>query len=90
MIASETKNRLKAVITALKQPTSWLLLGMGFSAGLPFLLVGSTLSFWLRSAGISLTLIGFITSVGIIYGAKVLWAPWMDKFRLPLLYRWLG
>ena len=90
MIASETKNRLKAVITALKQPTSWLLLGMGFSAGLPFLLVGSTLSFWLRSAGISLTLIGFITSVSIIYGAKVLWAPWMDKFRLPLLYRWLG
>lgn len=90
MIAHETKNRVKAVGAALRHPTSWLLLGMGFSAGLPFLLVGGTLSFWLRQTGISLTLIGFITSVSIIYGAKVLWSPWMDKVRLPLLYRWLG
>jgi PAT family beta-lactamase induction signal transducer AmpG len=90
MIAHETKNRAKAVGAALRHPTSWLLLGMGFSAGLPFLLVGGTLSFWLRQTGISLTLIGFITSVSIIYGAKVLWSPWMDKVRLPLLYRWLG
>ncbi|MGA9658722.1 MAG: permease [Asticcacaulis sp.] len=84
------KSRLNDVMQALKQPTSWLLLGMGFSAGLPFLLVGGTLGFWLRSSGISLTVIGFLGWVSLIYGLKVVWAPWMDKVRLPFLYGWLG
>ena len=90
MIAHETKNRVKAVGAALRHPTSWLLLGMGFSAGLPFLLVGGTLGFWLRSSGISLTLIGFLGWVSLLYGLKVVWAPWMDKVRLPFLHGWLG
>ena len=75
---------------ALKKPASWLLIGLGFSAGLPFLLVGATMGMWLRQAGVTLTLISFLTGIGLMYGLKVLWAPWMDKVRLPLLYRWLG
>ncbi len=75
---------------ALKKPASWLLIGLGFSAGLPFLLVGATMGMWLRQAGVTLTLIGFLTGIGLMYGLKVLWAPWMDKVRLPLLYPWLG
>ena len=75
---------------ALRKPASWLLIGLGFSAGLPFLLVGATMGMWLRQAGVTLTLISFLTGIGLMYGLKVLWAPWMDKVRLPLLYRWLG
>jgi MFS transporter, PAT family, beta-lactamase induction signal transducer AmpG len=74
----------------MKQPNSWLLLGLGFSAGLPFLLTGSTLGFWMRQEGLSLTLIGFMSWVSFVYGLKVLWAPWMDRVKLPFLYRWLG
>ncbi len=83
-------SRLKAAWTALQKPKSWLLLGLGFSAAIPFLLVGGTLGFWLRKDGVSLTLISFFTGVGLMYGLKVLWAPYMDRLRLPLLYSWLG
>lgn len=78
------------VARALKKRSSWVLLGLGFSAGLPFLLVGATLGMWLRQAGASLTLIGVFSGISLWYGAKILWAPFMDKVRLPLLYAWLG
>jgi PAT family beta-lactamase induction signal transducer AmpG len=94
MTASDTKptlkTRLNAVRTALKKPTSWLLLALGFSCALPYLLVGGTLAFWLRADHISLTLISFTGWVSLLYGFKFLWAPFMDKARLPLLYTWLG
>jgi len=76
--------------TAFRHPPSWLLLALGFSAGLPFLMTGATLGFWMREEGVSLTAIGFMSWVSLLYGLKVLWAPWMDKLRLPLLYGWLG
>ncbi|MGZ3304883.1 MAG: AmpG family muropeptide MFS transporter [Asticcacaulis sp.] len=85
-----SRTHLTDIADALKKPVSWLLLGLGFSAGLPFLLVGATLGMWLRKEGASLTLIGIFSGVSLWYGAKVLWAPFMDKVRLPLLYRWLG
>ncbi|MFT4091447.1 MAG: permease [Asticcacaulis sp.] len=78
------------VLTALKHAPSWLLLALGFSAGLPFLMTGATLGFWMREEGVSLTAIGFMSWVSLLYGLKVLWAPWMDKVRLPFLYGWLG
>ncbi|MDV6329581.1 AmpG family muropeptide MFS transporter [Asticcacaulis sp. 201] len=94
MIAADTKptlkTRLNALIAALRQPSSWLLLALGFSCALPFLLVGGTLSFWLRSEHISLTLITFTGWVSLLYGFKFAWAPWMDKVHIPLLYGWLG
>ncbi len=78
------------IAAALKRPVSWLLLGLGFSAALPFLLVGQTLGFWMRKDGITLTLISYLTGISLMYGLKVLWAPFMDRVRLPLLHRWLG
>lgn len=84
------KARFAGVAAALKRPASWLLLGLGFSASLPFLLVGQTLGFWMRSEGITLTLISYLTGISLMYGLKVLWAPWMDRVHLPVLYRWLG
>ncbi|WP_426414784.1 AmpG family muropeptide MFS transporter [Aestuariirhabdus sp. LZHN29] len=64
--------------------TLWFL---GFAAGLPFLLVFSTLSAWLRDYDVSRSAIGFFAWIGITYSIKVLWAPVVDRLRLPLLYR---
>ncbi len=66
------------------------MLCLGFSAGLPFLLVFSTLSAWLTEADVSRTAIGLFSWVGITYSIKVLWAPVVDRLELPLLHRLLG
>ncbi len=63
---------------------------LGFSAGLPLLLVFGTLSFWLREAGIDRTTIGYLSWVGLAYGFKWAWAPLVDRLPIPLLTRWLG
>ena len=63
---------------------------LGFSAGLPLLLVLGTLSFWLREAGIDRTTIGYLSWVGLAYAFKWLWAPLVDRMPIPLLTRWLG
>ncbi|MEE8535568.1 MAG: MFS transporter, partial [Kiloniellales bacterium] len=63
---------------------------LGFSAGLPLLLVFATLSGWLTEAGVTRTTIGFFSWVGLTYSTKVFWAPIVDRVRLPLLGRWLG
>lgn len=63
---------------------------LGFSSGLPFLLVFSTLSAWLTQEGVSRTTIGFFSWIGVMYSIKVFWAPVVDRFPLPLLGRLLG
>ena len=77
-------------MTALKiylQPASLRMLALGFSAGLPLLLVLGTLSFWLREAGVSRATIGHLSWVGLAYGFKWVWAPLVDRITLPLLGR---
>ena len=73
----------------LEPPTLRMLL-LGFSAGLPLLLVLGTLSFWLREAGVDRTTIGYLSWVGLAYAFKWVWAPLVDRMPLPLLTRWLG
>ncbi len=63
---------------------------LGFSAGLPLLLVLGTLSFWLREAGIDRTTIGYLSWVGLAYGFKWCWAPLVDRLPIPFLTRALG
>ncbi|MFT4768111.1 MAG: PAT family beta-lactamase induction signal transducer AmpG [Glaciecola sp.] len=63
---------------------------LGFSAGLPFLLVFSTLTAWLRDEGVERTAIGFFAWVGLTYSIKVFWAPVVDRLQLPLLHGLLG
>jgi PAT family beta-lactamase induction signal transducer AmpG len=63
---------------------------LGFSAGLPLLLVFGSLSFWLREAGIDRTTIGYLSWIGLAYGFKWAWAPLVDRLPIPLLTRWLG
>jgi PAT family beta-lactamase induction signal transducer AmpG len=66
------------------------MLFLGFSSGLPFYLVFATLSAWLRQSGITRSTIGMLAWVGILYSIKFLWAPLVDRLRLPLLQRFLG
>lgn len=66
------------------------MLMLGFSSGLPIYLVGNTLSFWMREYDIDLSVIGFMSWVGIAYSFKYLWSPLVDQFDAPLFGRWLG
>ncbi len=63
---------------------------LGFSSGLPLLLVFSTLSFWLREAGIDRASIGMLSWVALAYAIKWLWSPLIDKYPIPLLSKKLG
>ena len=72
------------------EPPTLRMLALGFSAGLPLLLVLGTLSFWLREAGIDRTTIGYLSWVGLAYAFKWVWAPLVDRLPIPLLGRWLG
>jgi PAT family beta-lactamase induction signal transducer AmpG len=63
---------------------------LGFAAGLPFLLVFSTLSAWLRDEGVTRTTIGFFSWVGLTYSIKVFWAPIVDRLPIPWLTKKLG
>ena len=66
------------------------MLALGFSAGLPLLLVLGTLSFRLREAGIDRTTIGYLSWVGLAYGFKWVWAPLVDRLPLPWVTGALG
>ncbi len=66
------------------------MLFLGFSAGLPFFLVFSTLSAWLRTAHIDRATIGMLAWVGLMYSFKWAWAPIVDRVGLPVLDRLLG
>lgn len=63
---------------------------LGFSAGLPFSLVSSTLSAWLADEQVSLSVIGYFSLVGAAYSVKVLWAPIVDRLPLPVVDSLLG
>lgn len=86
---SSTRGWLDAILVY-RQPRIASMLFLGFSAGLPFMLVFQTLSAWLRQAGIERATIGMLAWVGILYSIKFLWAPIVDRLPLPLLHRWLG
>ncbi len=72
------------------EPASLRMFALGFSAGLPLLLVLGTLSFRLREAGLDRTTIGYLSWVGLAYGFKWVWSPLVDRMPIPLLTRWLG
>ena len=61
-----------------------IMTGFGFSSGFPLMLVSGTLSLWLDASGISYTLIGMFSLVKTPYSFKWLWAPVIDRLRLPL------
>ncbi|MFI3247068.1 MAG: AmpG family muropeptide MFS transporter [Ferrimonas sp.] len=66
------------------------LFALGFSSGLPLVLVFGTLSFWLREAGIERATIGFLSWVALTYSLKFLWAPLVARLQIPILGGLLG
>lgn len=72
------------------EPKMAMMLILGFTAGLPFLLYYSTLSFWLKSEGVDVALIGFFSFFGLSWSFKFLWAPVLDKYDVPGLSRLFG
>ena len=80
----------RAVFAVYSEPATLRMLLLGFSAGLPLLLVFGTLSFWLREAGVNRTTIGYLSWVGLAYAFKWVWAPLVDRMPIPVLTRLLG
>ena len=72
------------------QPRVLIVLFLGFSAGLPLALSGSTLTIWMRESGVNLETIGLFSLIGTPYAVKFAWAPIVDGIDLPLLARLLG
>ncbi len=87
---NEIKPGWLASFRVYREPATLRMLSLGFSAGLPLLLVLGTLSFWLREAGIDRTTIGYLSWVGLAYAFKWVWAPLVDRLPIPLLTTWLG
>lgn len=88
--SSPTRRSWVATLKVYAEPASLRMLALGFSAGLPLLLVLGTLSFWLREAGINRTTIGYLSWVALAYAFKWMWSPLVDRMPLPLLTRALG
>ena len=74
----------------LRDPRLALMLALGFSSGLPFLLIFSTQSAWLREAGVSRSAIGLMSYAALAFTFKFAWAPLIDEYDPPLAGRWLG
>lgn len=81
-MSQTTRNTLRQAFT---QPAAVTLFFFGFASGLPFLLVGGTLSTWLKESSVSLESIGLFSLAGLAYSFKFLWAPAVDRSRLPWL-----
>ncbi len=66
------------------------MLFLGFSAGIPLLLIFSSLSLWLREAGVDRAVVTYFSWAALGYSFKFVWAPLVDQLPLPLLTRMLG
>jgi len=79
-----------AALAVYLERRSLVMLALGFASGLPNLLIFDTLSAWLRDAGLSLEVIAFFGLATLAYSLKFLWAPLVDRAKIPLLTKWLG
>lgn len=81
--AEKTAPTWRQALAAYRDPRVITMFFMGISAGLPLILVFTTLSVWLRDVGVSRTAIGFFSWVAATYGFKFLWSPLVDRLALP-------
>jgi PAT family beta-lactamase induction signal transducer AmpG len=82
--------RLLSALGVYTERRSVVMIALGFAAALPYFLVFDTLSLWLRTSGISLEVIGFFSLVTFISSFKFLWAPFVDRGRIPVLTALVG
>jgi PAT family beta-lactamase induction signal transducer AmpG len=82
------KRTLMELIRAMRQPRMAIMFVLGFSSGLPFMMIGNTLGYWLADDGVSKAAIGYLSWAGLAYLWKFIWgavvdnvpAPWLKKF----------
>ncbi len=79
-----------AALAVYGERRSLVMLALGFASGLPNLLIFDTLSLWLRDAGLSLEIIAFFGLTTLAYSLKFLWAPLVDRTKIPGLTKLLG
>ncbi len=84
------KRSWRETCRAWSHPKAIAMLFLGFSAGLPILLIFSTLSVWLREAGVARSAVTFFSWAALGYSFKFLWAPLVDLLPLPVLTRVFG
>lgn len=77
---------LRQSILALRDRRFLSVLLFGFCSGFPWVLHGSVLTLWLQESGLSRTSIGFVGAITTVYAINWMWAPFIDRIRLPLLY----
>lgn len=83
-------SKLKTLLHNYKEQDLWLLLLLGFSSGLPFLLILSTFSYWLNELSFTETAVSLFTIVSLPYCLKALWAPYVENMRIPLIGRYFS
>jgi len=83
-------SREKLSISALLDRRVLIMLFLGFSAGMPILLIFSSLSVWLREAGVARSTVTYFSWAALGYSFKFVWAPLVDQLRLPLIGKLLG
>ena len=66
------------------------MLGLGFSSGIPFLLVYVTQSAWLSEAKVPIETIGLMSELTIAYKFKFVWAPFLEKYDAPIFSAFRG
>jgi MFS transporter, PAT family, beta-lactamase induction signal transducer AmpG len=84
------KPSFREMLAVYLHPRVLIVAFLGFSAGLPLALSGSTLLIWMRETGVDLGTIGLFALAGTPYTIKFLWAPIVDALDVPFLSRWLG
>ena len=86
---SHTKSWTDSV-RAFRHPRVVTMLFLGISAGIPILLIFSSLSLWLREAGVERAAVTYFSWAALGYSFKFVWAPLADKLAIPILTDWLG
>jgi PAT family beta-lactamase induction signal transducer AmpG len=90
MVKTADSHSWRAALRAFFYPQVIFMLFLGFSAGMPLLLIFSSLSLWLREAGVERSAVTFFSWAALGYSFKFVWAPLIDRLPVPILTRRLG
>ncbi len=88
--AKQPVERWGRSLAALRDRRVLTMVFLGFSAGIPLLLIFSSLSLWLREAGVERNAVTFFSWAALGYSFKFVWAPLVDRLPLPWLTRRYG
>ncbi len=86
---TETKSWQETLRLYMDKRLLWVMM-MGCASGFPWVLIGSNMSGWLTDAGLTRSAIGYFGSIFAVYAINFLWAPLIDRVKLPLLHGALG